>query len=149
MLLADEIKSRGLDVDIERILKMALLHDWAEARVGDMPRTATNYFGADSRKRAERAALADIVDPVGAAASQYTGLYEDYEQRHSLEARLVKAADIIDLLIQAYALERAGAKELDEFWQVVREADFQLPAVAHEVVREVLQLLLDARSRIE
>jgi putative hydrolase of HD superfamily len=149
MLLADEIKSRGVDVDIERVLKMALLHDWAEARVGDMPRTATHYFGADSRKRAERAALADILGSVGAAESQYKGLYQDYEQRRSLEARLVKAADIIDLLIQAYALERAGAKELDEFWQVVREADFQLPAVAHEVVREVLQLLLDARSRIE
>jgi putative hydrolase of HD superfamily len=67
MLLADEIKSRGLDVDIERVLKMALLHDWAEARVGDMPRTATHYFGADSRKRAERAALADILGSVGAA----------------------------------------------------------------------------------
>ena len=149
MLLADEIKSRGLDVDIERVLKMALLHDWAEARVGDMPRTATNYFGAAARKRAETAALADIVGSVGAAESQYTSLYQDYEQRHSLEARLVKAADIIDLLIQAYALERGGAKGLDEFWQVVHEADFQLPAVAHEVVREVLQLLLDARGRIE
>jgi len=149
MLLADEIKSRGLDVDIERVLKMALLHDWAETRVGDMPKTATNYFGADARKRAETAALADIVSTLGAAESQYKGLYHDYEQRHSLEARLVKAADIIDLLIQAYALERAGAKGLDEFWQVAHDADFQLPSIAHEVVREVLQSLLEARSMIE
>lgn len=149
MLLADEIKTRGLDVDIERVLKMALLHDWSETRVGDMPRTATNYFGADARKRAETAAFADIVGSVGAAESQYTGLYQDYEQRDSLEARLVKAADIIDLLIQAYALEQAGAKGLDEFWEVAHEANFQLPAIAHEVVRQVLQSLLDARSRIE
>ena len=108
MILADEIKSRGLDVDIERVLKMALLHDWAETRVGDMPRTATNYFGADARKRAETAAFADIVGSVGAAESQYTGLYQDYEQRRSLEARLVKAADVLDLLVQAYALERGS-----------------------------------------
>lgn len=149
MLLADEIKSRGLDVDIERVLKMALLHDWAETRVGDMPKTATSYFGADARKTAETAALADIVGGVGAAESQYKGLYQDYEQRQSLEARLVKAADIIDLLIQAFALERAGAKGLDEFWQVAHEADFQLPSIAHDVVGEVLQSLLEARSMIK
>jgi len=149
MMLADKIKTRGLAVDIERVLKMALLHDWAETRVGDLPRTATNYFGADVRKRAETAAFADIVGTLGAAESEYKNLYQDYEQRDSLEARLVKAADIIDRLIQAYALEHAGAKGLDEFWEVAREADFQLPPVAHEVVREVLQSLLDARSSLE
>ena len=148
MLLADEIKSRGLDVDIERVLKMALLHDWAETRVGDMPRTAINYFGADVRKRAESAAFADIVGSSTATGSQYTGLYHEYEGRHSLEARLVKAADIIDLLTQAYALERAGAKGLDEFWQVAHQVDFQLPSIANEVVREVLQSLLEARRMI-
>ena len=149
MMLADKIKNRGLDLDIERVLKMALLHDWAETRVGDMPRTATSYFGADVRKKAETTAFADIVDTLGAAQSEYKNLYQDYEQRDSLEARLVKAADIIDLLIQAYALEHAGAKGLDEFWEVAREADFQLPPVADETVREVLQSLLDARLKLE
>src|SRR5687767_13914738 len=127
MMLADEVKTRGRNIDIERVLKMALLHDWAETRVGDMPKTATDYFGADVRKKAETSALADIVASVGQVASQYSDLYQDYEQRDSLEARLVKAADIIDLLIQAYALERAGARGLDEFWEVAHEADFRLP----------------------
>ena len=148
MLLADEINSRGLDINLERVLKMALLHDWAETRVGDMPRTAINYFGVDARKRAESAAFADIVGLIPAAGSQYTGLHHEYEGRHSLEARVVKAADIIDLLTQAYALERAGAKGLDEFWQVAHQADFQLPSIANEVVGEVLQSLLEARSLI-
>jgi putative hydrolase of HD superfamily len=149
MMLADRIKARGLDVDIERVLKMALLHDWAETRVGDMPRTATNYFGADVRKLAETAAFADIVHTLGAAEAEYKNLYQDYEQRESLEARLVKAADIIDLLIQAYALEHAGAKGLDEFWEVARHADFQLPPIADETVRELLQSLLNARLKLE
>lgn len=149
MMLADKIKTRGLDVDLERVLKMALLHDWAETRVGDMPRTATNYFGADIRRRAETAAFADVVATLETAESEYKNLYQDYEQRESLEARLVKAADVIDLLIQAYALEHAGARGLEEFWEVAREAEFHLPAVAHEVVRELLQSLLDARSGIE
>jgi putative hydrolase of HD superfamily len=149
MMLADEVKARGLEVDCERVLRMALLHDWAETRVGDMPRTAANYFGADARKTAETRAFADVVSGLGSSESEYKTLYEDYEQRNSIEARLVKAADVIDLLVQAYALERSGAKGLDEFWQVAHEADFQLPTVAQEVVREVLQSLLDARSKIE
>jgi putative hydrolase of HD superfamily len=149
MMVADEVTARGLEVDSERVLRMALLHDWAETRVGDMPRTATNYFGADARKTAETLAFADIVSGVGQCEADYKTLYQDYEQRSSLEARLVKAADVIDLLIQAYALELAGARGLDEFWQVADEADFNLPAIAQEVVREVLESLLNARSNIQ
>lgn len=149
MILADKIKDRGLDLDLERVLKMALVHDWAETRVGDMPRTATNYFGVDIRKTAETRAFADVVANLDGAQFNYTEIYHDYEQRESVEARLVKAADVIDLLLQAYALECAGAKGLDEFWEVAEEADFKLPPVAHEVVIELLRSLLDVRSRIE
>lgn len=149
MLLADKIKESGAEIDIERVLKMALLHDWSETRVGDMPRTATKYFGAEVRTRAETAAFADIVSNLGEVESEYESLYQEYEQRDSLEARLVKAADIIDLLIQAYALEHAGAKGLDEFWEVAGVADFKLPTVAAEVVKEVLRSLLEARSNLK
>jgi putative hydrolase of HD superfamily len=151
MMLADEVRARGLEVNCERVLRMALLHDWAETRVGDLPKTASNYFGSDARRSAETHAFADIVNGIGAEA-EYKKLYHDYEERSSLEARLVKAADIIDLLVQAYALERAGAKGLNEFWQVVKvvnEADFKLPIIAEEVVRELLQSLLDARREIK
>ena len=149
MILADEIRTRGLNLDIERVLRMALLHDWAETRVGDMPRTAANYFGAGARKSAETLAFADIIRGLGAAEREYETLYQDYEQRDSLEARLVKAADVIDLLVEAYALEHAGARGLDEFWEAVHEANFRLPAIAHEVVSETLQSLVDARSEIQ
>lgn len=146
MMLADEIKMRGSDIDIERVLRMALVHDWAETRVGDMPKTATDYFGADVRKRAEASAFADIINAAGAAASQYETVFHDYEERNSVEARLVKAADVLDLLIQAYALERAGARGLDEFWEVAKKADFDLPDAAAEVVNETLQSILTARA---
>jgi len=148
MLLADEITTRGLSLDVERVLRMALIHDWAETRVGDMPRTATNYFGSELRKRAEGNAFADIIRGVGGGEMACTSLHADYEERNSVEARLVKAADIVDLLIEAYALERAGAKGLDEFWEVAHESDFQLPPVANNVVIEVVQSLLAARSKL-
>lgn len=149
MMLADQVRVRGLNIDCERVLRMALLHDWAETRIGDMPRTATNYFGADARTQAEMQAFMDIVAELGEATAVYESLYEDYEKRESVEARLVKAADVIDLLIQAYALERAGAKGLDEFWEVAQNADWQLPEPAAEVVRNMLESIVHARNSLQ
>jgi putative hydrolase of HD superfamily len=147
MMLADEVRARGVAVDMERVLRVALMHDWAEARLGDMPRTAVLYFGAETRRKAERAAFDDIVREAAAGLS-YSALHEDYEQRESLEARLVKAADIIDLLVQALAFERAGARGLDEFWEGVAERDFRLEGVASEVLNSILHSLSEARREI-
>ena len=147
MLLADQLTARGVDVDAARVLRMALLHDWSEARIGDMPRTATEYFGSEARKRAELAAFSDIVQGTGAGTALYQELFEDYEQRSSLEARLVKAADVIDLLVEVLALERAGAKGLDEFWEVAHSGDFRLEGPAHEIVKEMVSELLAARAQ--
>jgi putative hydrolase of HD superfamily len=147
MMLADEVRARGVEVDIERVLRVALMHDWAEARLGDMPRTAVSYFGATTRRKAERAAFDDIVREV-AGRESYSALHEDYENRESLEARLVKAADIVDLLVQALAFERAGVRGLDEFWEGVAERDFRLEGVASEVLNSVLQALAQARGEI-
>jgi putative hydrolase of HD superfamily len=146
MLLADKFISRGISVDVEKVLRIALLHDWAEVRVGDMPRTATLYFGSDARKQAETAAFSDIVSDVDEGV--YGSLYLDYEQRSSLEARLVKAADVLDLLIQVLALERAGARGLDEFWEVAEQPEFNLEGEAEQIVHELLDSILNARREL-
>lgn len=147
MLLGDLCTAAGVLIDVEKLLRIALLHDWAETRVGDMPRTATLYFGSEARKQAETAAFSDIVNPVDTNGS-YANLYNDYEQRESLEARLVKAADVLDLLIQVLALERAGARGLDEFWEVAERPDFNLEGAAEQIVQELLHSILKARSEL-
>jgi len=126
---------------------MALMHDWAEARIGDMPRTATQYFGTEARRKAESNAFADIVASVENSET-YAKLFDDYERRASVEAKLVKAADIIDLLIQVLALERAGSSGLEEFWEVVETADFQLEGVARELIKDTLAQLVEERRQI-
>ena len=147
MLLADRFVAQGIAVDLEKVLRIALLHDWAEVRVGDMPRTATLYFGAEARKQAETTAFLDVVDHVDADGS-YASLYVDYERRESFEARLVKAADVLDLLIQVFALERAGARGLDEFWEVAEKPDFNLEGTAEQIVQELLESILTARGEL-
>jgi putative hydrolases of HD superfamily len=148
MLLADKFIAQGITVNVEKVLRIALLHDWAEVRVGDMPRTATLYFGSEARKKAETAAFTDLVREIDGAQGLYASLYDDYEQRNSLEARLVKAADVLDLLVQVLALERAGARGLDEFWEVAEQPDFKLDGAAEQIVTELLQSILKARSEL-
>jgi len=105
MVLADKVRARGVGVDVERVLRLALLHDLAETRTGDMPRTGAQYYSPEARRRAERAAFDDVVRELGSPlGGDYGELHEDYERRLSLEARLVKAADIVDLLAQALYL---------------------------------------------
>lgn len=55
-----------------------------------------------------------MITGAGSGGSLYRELYNEDEQRTSLESRLVKAADVVDLLVQVLALERAGARGLDE-----------------------------------
>ncbi|HEY0375493.1 MAG TPA: HD family hydrolase [Pyrinomonadaceae bacterium] len=150
MLLADEVAARGVRVDAERVLRMAVVHDWAEARVGDMPRTAAEYFGSEARKRAEGAAFRDMVAPfrVSGLMEKYVALHDDYEERETLESRLVKAADVIDLLVQTLSFERAGVRGLDEFWDGIAGRGLGLDGVAGEVVNEALGQLLEERRRI-
>lgn len=148
MLLADQLITKGVSLDIEKVLRIALLHDWAEARVGDLPRTATEFYGAEARRRAETAAFAQMVEGVDSSAEHYKSLLADYEQRSSLEARIVKVADVIDLLVEALALERAGARGLDEFWEAARHPDFQFEDLSLEVVAGLFQALLKARNEI-
>ena len=150
MLLADEVRARGVEVDVERVLRIALLHDLAEARTGDMPRTMALYYGAEARHAAERAAFDDMVRSLGEArGAEYAALHADYEARESLEARLVKAADIVDLLTQALAFERAGARELDEFWEGAETRDFNLEGAARDVVSEIFRALVAAREALK
>jgi putative hydrolase of HD superfamily len=131
------------------LLRIALLHDLQETRTGDLPRTVADYYGQEVRRAAERAAFDDIMRGAGAGhAARYAELHEDYESRASLEARLVKAADIIDLLAQALAFERAGSRGLEEFWAGATERDFQLEGAAREVVREAVAALVGARGAV-
>ena len=140
MLLADEMSARGVEVDAGRVLRIAVLHDLAEARTGDMPRTMAEYYGAEARRAAERAAFSGIMRGLASERARV------YEERSSVEARVVKAADVIDLLAQALAFERAGARGLDEFWEGASERDFGLEGAAREVVAEALGALVAARA---
>jgi putative hydrolases of HD superfamily len=123
MLLADRARARGVEVNVERLLRMALLHDLTEARTGDLPSTIKRYFGKAEIKAADEAIAKEIFTELGDFRESYLELFFDYEHRASIESRLVKAADKLDLLVQSREYEKGGARSLEEFWATA-DSDF-------------------------
>jgi putative hydrolase of HD superfamily len=123
MLLADRARARGVEVNVERLLRMALLHDLTEARTGDLPSTIKRYFGKAEIKAADEAIAKEIFTQLGDFRESYLELFFDYEHRASIESRLVKAADKLDLLVQSREYEKGGARSVEEFWETA-DSDF-------------------------
>ncbi|MBX6423202.1 HD family hydrolase [Thermosulfurimonas sp. F29] len=81
------------EADTEKVLKMAVLHDLAEARIGDL-NSVNKLYDATDEERAFRDALSGL--PFEEEARD---LVREYLARESLEARLVHDADQLDLMI--------------------------------------------------
>lgn len=139
MLLADLAQRQGLEPNVEKVLRMALLHDLTEARTGDLPNTVKRYFDNGALHDADERAADEMLSALGAIGEEYLLLWREYEQRQSLEARIVKAADKLDLLLQAREYEKGGAQNLHEFWQN-SETDFsslQVDDLTSDLIEEL------------
>ena len=86
-------------LDYERVLKLCVIHDLGEALGGDIP-AVDQSAGSDKSER-ERADLLQLAKtlPLG-LRTELIELWEDYESASSREARVVKALDKIETIIQ-------------------------------------------------
>lgn len=101
------------DLDAARAVEIALVHDLAELRVGDLPRTASDYFPPEVKHDAERRAAADLLAPAHPRALER---YREYDRKASREARFVAACDKLQLMLKASVYEAWGHGGLAEFW---------------------------------
>lgn len=115
LFLADELKRRGVEINPDKALRIALLHDIGEARVTDIPQPALKYV---DKSEAERKAVEDLLK-TSPFPEEYYQLWLEYEEGSTLEGRLVRFADKLEMLIQAIEYESAGASGLDEFWNAL------------------------------
>lgn len=92
--------------DVNKVIKMALLHDLEEARTGDLDFVMKNYQMNEKKAKA----YSDILKNSPFAAEALS-LVAELSQKSSLEAKIVKDADQLDLLLQSIEYESAGFKE--------------------------------------
>ncbi|CAN8291477.1 unnamed protein product [Cochlearia groenlandica] len=103
-------------VNRERCIKMAIVHDIAEAIVGDI--TPSDGVPKAEKNRRETAALKEMCKVLGGGvrAEEITELWLEYENNASLEANLVKDFDKVEMILQALEYESEHGKVLDEFF---------------------------------
>lgn len=92
-LVSDEFP----EADLEKLMKMCLIHDLGEAFTGDIP-----TFEKSEKDEEKEASLLDewvkqLPEPF---ASEMLTLYREMEERQTLEARIYKALDNLEALIQ-------------------------------------------------
>lgn len=96
--------ARLAGADAGRVLQLCLFHDLHEARTGDF-----NYVNHRYNSSRAREALADAVDGTGLEAD-ILGALDEFEARETLEARLARDADQLDLICNLKAeLDRGNA----------------------------------------
>lgn len=103
-------------VNRERCIKIAIVHDIAEAIVGDI--TPSDGVPKQEKSRMEQAALNEMCEVLGGGmrAEEIKELWTEYENNASLEASLVKDFDKVEMILQALEYEMEHGKVLDEFF---------------------------------
>jgi putative hydrolase of HD superfamily len=130
-------------MNIPHCMKMALVHDMAEALVGDI--TPVDGVTKVEKSRRESTTMNYFTDSLlgkvngGMTGKELKDIWQEYEDGDTLESKFVHDVDKIELVLQMLEYEKAhnGKLNLGEFsWVASR---IQLPEVrawSDEVMRE-------------
>ena len=96
--------------DSAKVAKLAMVHDIAESRTGDVDYLARQYV-----ERNEQLAITDMLAGT-VLEKEFYALWQEYEARKTLEARIVKDADNIDVDLEL-AEQASRGSGLQELWE--------------------------------
>jgi len=86
-------------VDPEKVVTMLVLHDNAEARIGDQNKVASRYLNNET---AEQRAFVDQLDGLGQKIrARWKNYFSEYEKRTNREGVVAKDADWLETAFQA------------------------------------------------
>ena len=143
-LLSLHLISIGETVDIANVLTMAMLHDLPESIISDIPRPAVILCVdvlKEGKRRAEFAALVNILPPMKTLQEDANTLLIELNEGVTIESRIVKGADLLDMLLHAISLERGGVKAttLNQFFISSHES---IQVLELEIVTSIYNILL-------
>jgi len=116
-------ESRFPALDVDRVLRLALVHDFGEIYAGDF--TPQDGIAPEEKSRVEGEAVRQVFErlPQG---DRYLALWEEYEAGTSPEARFVRQVDRLEMAFQASVYELQGFREMDDFFASARRAVTEL-----------------------
>ena len=108
-------QEKGTEVDENRVLKLALLHDMLESRTGDH-----NYVNKKYLKVDENRALDDMCRPLFFGA-EVKELVVEFEEKKSYEAKLAADADQLALMVLLKEQQDLGNVYAEKWLTVARQ----------------------------
>lgn len=98
--------------DPEHIATMALFHDIAECRTGDLHKIAQRYVDAD-----EQVVVEGMTESLNVVGDSIRKLWHEAEERGSPAAIIAKDADLLDVAVSAREYMAAGFKEAEDWYK--------------------------------
>jgi putative hydrolases of HD superfamily len=155
LTMSEIMRLRKQEVDVEQVLKMALLHDLSESLTFDISKAYLRYLGREGSRmktrleeKANSRVLADLQND--RLARRFRATIKEYSSSNSLEARIVHSADALDLLLQVIDYEKMGYSKatLDPIWRETRSklTKYKLP-LAEEWSRQLQRIRMELRSK--
>lgn len=135
-IIADELK---LNIDVVKSIKMALVHDLAEALTGDIDAIliAEGKVSVENKNRRENKAIMELKAALPKiAGKEILDLWKEYNIGAAREAKFVKALDKIETLTQ---LAESGYKTYDKPEFIANYADKHVKQFPE--LTEMLQIL--------
>ena len=144
LALASMLVSDLLGLDTEKAVRMALIHDLAEAYLGDLTRPEKRRAGVEVSRRAEKKILETLFNGLpDSARARYLSLVEELLEGASEEARLVHELDKLEMALESLVLEEENGVKLSRF-----RRDAPGTGVVGEILREALRSHLKYRRGI-
>jgi len=91
------LKEEFPEADMDKVIRMCIIHDLGEAFTGDIPAFEKT---AENEAREENLLQAWVDTLPGSVSGEMTALYREMAERKTLEARLYKAIDSLEAVIQ-------------------------------------------------
>jgi len=128
MVLSD-LKS----LNSEKVIKMSILHDWAESKIGDfMP----DEIGQDKKSELENYAMTEILESLPEKIQfNYQEIWNEFLIRNTPESRLVHELDKLEMALQAKIYENDVDSE--------KVKPFIISAVEQIMDPDVKKILMD------
>ena len=96
-LMAFFIRDEFQDADMDKVIKMCIIHDLGEAFTGDIP----TFEKTKTDEKTEEKLLFDWVKTLPQNyADEMIGLYKEMEELKTIEAKIYKAIDGLEALVQ-------------------------------------------------
>ena len=116
------------------------MHDLPESVTGDLSLGGSRLLPKGAKAEAEKRAFGELFAGHD-FGPRWQAIWQEFEDLASPEARLVRDADRIDLLVQALVYERTtGTVRLEEFWKFAPVESFHF-----EESRQLISGLLARR----